>query len=264
MRSTRSRLAAAAAGALLVATLAGCGGSEDKKDDSKASSGSTTSASPEPSDGASEPSASGSAGSPETDAFADKLLDAMRSKKTAHMVINVGSSVTVNADIRYLDDGTAMKMRMTQGPTTVEVILLGETMYVQQQPGGKYTKVDKNTPGMGEVMSNFTNLGPEASVEAMKGSIKSVDKVGSAKVDGEKLTKYRLTVDTAGMTKLLGAAASTTDLPKTLTYTMYLDDEDLLRRADMEVAGQKLVLKVSDWGKPVDIKAPPAAKIAAR
>ncbi|MBO9520678.1 MAG: LppX_LprAFG lipoprotein [Nocardioidaceae bacterium] len=254
---TRS-LAALAAGALLVATLAGCGGSDDKKKADEPTSTSTATATTSPTD---EPAASGtSTGSPEANAFADKLIKAMREKKTAHMVIDMGSSVSLNADVRYAADATDMKMRMTQGNVTLSVILVDDAMYLQQGAGGKYKKIDKSDPTFGALLSQVGNLGPEASVKAMKGAIKSVQKQGSATLDGDKVTKYRLTIDTTAMASMLGST-STEDLPKTLTYTMYLDDDDLLRGADMSVAGQALKLRVSKWGEPVEIKAPPASQL---
>ena len=58
-----------------------------------------------------------------------------------------------------------------------------------------------------------------------------------------------------------GAAAGAGDLPKTVTYTLYVDQDHLMRRIDMTIAGQSIQMLVSDWGKPVEIAAPPASQI---
>lgn len=268
MVKTRSRsLAAIAAGALLLAPLAGCGGSDDKKsgDDAKASSSSSSSTSPgvgeTSSDDATEPGSSSGGKEVDTADFIETVLDAMKEKKTAHMVIELGSSMTANADFRYGEDNVPeMRMKSTMGSTNIEIILVGGAMYMQQ-PGGKYLKIDKDDPAMGSLLDQFSALGPQSSVTAMREGIEKIVDLGSAKIDGEELDKYELTVDTKAVAEQLGEAATAADLPKTVVYTMYLDDDDLMRRVDMEVSGQKIVMKVSDWGEPVDIKAPPASKI---
>ena len=40
--------------------------------------------------------------------------------------------------------------------------------------------------------------------------------------------------------------------------------DDLLRQAKLTVSGQTLVMKVSDWGKPVTITVPPASQVMKR
>jgi hypothetical protein len=46
-----------------------------------------------------------------------------------------------------------------------------------------------------------------------------------------------------------------------VTYDLYVDDQHLMRRIDMTVAKQKITMKVSHWGEPVDIAAPPASQV---
>ncbi len=58
-------------------------------------------------------------------------------------------------------------------------------------------------------------------------------------------------------------------MPETITYDMWIDGSDLMRRIEFdlgalggEAAGADgMVMTMSDWGKPVSVKAPPANAI---
>lgn len=278
MLTTRSRsLSAIAAGALLVAALAGCG-SNDKGDKTKdasakspASSSSSPSASADTGDvtGTSDASAgadatAGAAAPGERltkDNLVPTMLAAMREKKTAHMSMKLGSSVSADADVRYASDKTEMKMSMNMGSNKVAVILVDGVVYMQQTAGGKFVKIDKDTPGMGSIVEQMSGLSPDGSITAMRGALKKVEYAGTDSVDGTTVSKYRVTADTAAIAATLGSAAGSADLPKTVTYTLYVDNDHLMRRIDMTVAGQSIEMVVSNWGKPVDITAPPASQI---
>ena len=122
MATTRSRsLAALAAGSLLVATLAGCGSDDKAKDaSSKASSSPSVSATPTQSAGATD-AAEGTPAAPGARLTKDNLVAtmvaAMREKKTAHMTMELGSSIGADADIRYSGSGNDMKMSKDMSPT---------------------------------------------------------------------------------------------------------------------------------------------------
>jgi hypothetical protein len=275
MLTTRSRsLTAIAAGAVLLAALAGCG-SDDKagkvKDAGAASTSSASSSPTASSSATADASESGGAavtGTPAApgerltvDNLVATMLAAMREKKTAHMVMDIGSSVGAEADLRYAGNRTDMRMSMDMGPTKAEVILVDNVMYMQQTAGGKYLKIDSSDPTMGSILKQMSSLGPESSISAMKGALKKVEYAGTDTVDGDKVTKYHVTVDTAAMTDTLGGAAGLGDLPKTVTYDLYVDQDHLMRRIDMTVQKQHINMRVSNWGKPVEIKAPPASQV---
>jgi hypothetical protein len=266
MLTTRSRsLAALAAGSLLIAALAGCG-SGDKTEDASAKT--STSSSPSASATADDAADSGDSGAAAPgerltkDNLVATMVAAMRAKKTAHMTMQIGSSVGADADLRYSGTSTDMKMSMDMGPTKAVVVLVDGVMYMQQSTGGKYLKIDKNDPALGSLLDSMTSMGPASSIAAMKGAVDKVEYAGTKTIDGDETTHYRVTVDTAAVASTLGgAAAAAGDLPKTVTYDLYVDDEHLMRRVDMTVSKQAISMTVSDWGKPVDIQAPPASEI---
>ena len=273
MLITRSRsLTAIAAGALALTALAGCG-SDDKAKDADARSTASASSSPSesPSDAPTEAVTgdAGDAGEPAgpgerltTSNLVATMLAAMREKKTAHMTMEIGSSVSADADVRYTGTGTEMKMSMDMGPTKASVVLVDGVMYLQQSAGGKYTKITKDTPGFGELIGQMSSFGPESSISAMRGALKKVEYAGTDTVAGEKVSKYHVTVDTTAISGALGGAAGAgTDLPKTVTYDLYVDHDHLMRRIDMTVSDQHITMVVTDWGKPVKIEAPSASQV---
>jgi hypothetical protein len=278
MLITRYRsLTAIAAGALVLTALAGCG-SDDKAKDADAKSTTSSSSSPSASASTDDEDVTGSTDSDTATASDDgtpaapgerltkenlvaTMLAAMRDKQTAHMSMKIGSSVSADADVRYSTDKTEMKMSMDMGSTKAVVLLVDGVVYMQQSAGGKYVKIDKDTPGMGSIVEQMSGLSPDGSIAAMRGALKKVEYVGSDTVDGAKVSKYRVSADTSAMAATLGGAAASGDLPKTVTYTLYVDEDQLMRRIDMTVADQDIQMLVTDWGKPVDIKAPPASDV---
>jgi hypothetical protein len=73
-----------------------------------------------------------------------------------------------------------------------------------------------------------------------------------------------LTVDTAKAKSNFGALTANVKLPKTVNYDMYVDSNFLLRELRITISGQKLVMKTSDWGKPVTVTVPPASQVMTR
>lgn len=262
MLMTRTRsLSAMAAGALVLTVLAGCG-SEDKTDDAGAAG--TSSASPS---ATATTSGSSDSGSTEVAAPGERLtkdnlvatmLAAMQEKKTAHMSMEIGSSISADADVRYSSEGTDMKMSMNMGSTRAVVILVDGKGYIQQSAGGKFVEVAKDTPGLGDIVKQFSGLSPISSVEAMESGLKKVEYAGTDEVDGDKVSKYHVTIDTTAMAEKLG---STADVPKTVTYDLYVDDNHLMRRIDMNLESQAVKVLVDKWGEPVQITPPPASEI---
>jgi hypothetical protein len=268
MPSTRSRsLAALAAGSLLIVALAGCGSDDKGKDASSKSSSSPSVAVTTPTE--STAAAEGTPAAPGERLTKDNLVAtmvaAMHEKKTAHMTMELGSSVGADADLRYSGTSTDMKMSMDMGPTKAVVILVDGVMYMQQSAGGKFLKIDKSDPAMGSLLDQMSAIGPESSISAMKGAVEKVEYVGKKSVDGDPADLYHVTVDTAAVAKGLGGlAAAAGDLPKSVTYDLYVDKDHLMRRVVMTVSKQTITMTVSKWGEPVDIKAPPASQVMTR
>ena len=197
--------------------------------------------------------------------FVDRITAAMQAKKTARLVLELGSSMNATAVVDYgASSGTAMSMKLETGPQTTNVVLAGGVMYLQQTKGQKFLKIDKSDPALGSLLEQVGDIGPQSAFARVKPGIRKIVDAGSATVGGEKLAHYVFTIDTSKVSSILGVGADQAKLPKTVTYDVYLDSEDLLRQLKFDINGQTLVMKASDWGKPVTITVPTGSQVMTR
>jgi hypothetical protein len=240
MTSTRSRsLAAIAVGAMLLAPLAGCGGDDTKK------AGSTSS-------GASSTATAGI----DKNVFIDDLVKEIDTKKYVHMNIDGGSLFKADADVDFSGAHALIAMTATLGGGSRQMVLAGNALYMQQSPGGKYSKLGTDDPTFGSILKTFSGLGPRDTVAGMKPGITKIVDTGAASIDGVKMTRYKITADpdkTSGAFKALAGSAGG---PSTIALYFYVDAQKLVHRIETEVSGQKITMQMSDWGKPVSIKVP--------
>lgn len=247
MKKARTRvLAAGAITALCLSPLAACGGSEGKSD-------STSDA---------KPSAGATADGELTKAdFAETVSAAMVAKKSGHMTMEM-VSMKGEGDFRYDGKNTVMQMSMSQGADQMKIVLAGGAMYMQGEgvsPPGKWMKIDKDTPMLGEMLAQMGNVSPAQQVESMKKGMKSVEFVRDTEIEGTAVREYEVTVDPK--VAIEGTGVPATDLPETVSYTMFLTEDDLLRRMEMKLDGQSIKMDMTDWGKAVDVQVPPAADV---
>ncbi len=211
--------------------------------------------------------------------FASMTSQAQSSAKSAHLELDakmMGQSITMSGDMsigKTLAD-TALQMNMSAAGLgqDISLIMVDKAIYINQGgPSGKYFRIelDKGNP-LGKVYRQFVGQSDPAGItRAFEGAIEGFDKVGSERIDGTQTTQYRITVDTRKvLNKTLGDASIPTgpiagDLPKTMTYDIWVGDQDNLpRRIEYSMAGTSMTMELSDWGEPVHITAPPPSQIS--
>jgi hypothetical protein len=277
MRTTaRTRLAACAGVAALAVTLSACGGSDSSDPEATSGEASSSAAEAGSDSGSDGGSASGStAAAPEGGYDAEALLAAMKAAvedtESAHLVMDIasqGQQMAGEGDFSYEGDQTEMQMTMDVPDmgSTLEMRLVDEIMYVAMpplSPKGKFLKIDVNDPNspMGD-LSSVTQGDPRQTFDAFEAGLQKARYVGEEQVDGETLDHYVLTVDAAKAAEAQGmggqgAAAG----PKTLTYDLWIDDQNLMRKITMDSGGVDLTMEMSQWGEPVTVEAPPASAI---
>ncbi|MFC8732060.1 LppX_LprAFG lipoprotein [Luteimicrobium sp. NPDC057192] len=256
-------LAALALGTAL--TVAGCAG--DGGSSSSASPAATTTAS------------SAAGGKAENaaltaDTFATRLADAQKAKKSVQLSMTTtmaGQKVGVEGKVDLGGSKVAMDETVTMPGVMPEMTIRAVDGVIYMNMGklskNKWIEVDPSDTS-DPLASQFTGMldgaDPTQQLEGLKGAITSLEKSGSPeKVDGVDAQKYVLTVDT---TKLGGAlksqvGAAGASLPKTITYTYWVDSDDLMRKVEADVAGAKVEMHFSHWGEPVTITAPPKSDI---
>lgn len=264
----RRTLAATAVAPLLVTGLVACGG--DDEPTSASSSASSESGSSPSSDGASS-SELQPGDSVEPGDLVDRMTAGFDAITTAHTTMKLTGSMTGTlsgeGDVDYTGDSPAVSMTL-QAPSLggeMKTLLVDGVMYLNldQITHGKYWKVDLSSPDS-PLGALGDQLDPKSSLATLQKGMDSVTYVGQEDVDGQPLDHYRASVDSKALLDQMGpdASAGAGALPKTLTYDIWLDDQDRVTRltSDLGSAG-KLEMTLSDWGKDVSIEAPPADQV---
>lgn len=220
-RTTNRALTAGAA--VLALALAGCGGGDDPEP-SSASTSATAGASE-----SAEASESPAEGTGEGDAaVGDVIADSIEKGKTAHVTIEMEGQMSGEGDMSFTSGEPAMDMTMTMSGQEVRMIMVGGIVYMGM-PGseGKFMKIDPAQAGM------TAGIDPSQMLEQLR-SMEGGEDLG----DGH----YRYV-----------QGGATTDL--------YVGDDDLLERIEVDTGSGKVLMTYSDWGKDVSIEAPPAADV---
>jgi len=194
------------------------------------------------------------------------------------MDISAGAAgkITAEGDVDYTSTPPSMAMTMTLPAAAaaagdMDIRMVDGVMYLSigQLTQGKFWKIDPSDPngplaamGMDKMMDQ---MDPGKALELMKGGISKVTYVGAE--DG--LDHYALTIDMKKMMASMGAdlpEAAQSQLPDSVTYDLWLDDQNRFTKMSMDnlpMGGSdaSMEMTVSDWGKAVDIQAPPADQV---
>jgi hypothetical protein len=132
-------------------------------------------------------------------------------------------------------------------------------------PAGKYLKVDAKSsdPAVAGIGSMVDSADPTKTFKALGLGLRNVRFVRSEKIDGLKLDRYTVTVDTATALRAQGKALPA-GAPKTLDYTLWMGTDHLVHRMFFDMAGVSMLMTMTEFNKPVSIKAPPARSIVTR
>ena len=205
-----------------------------------------------------------------------KTLSSSQSKaKSAHvdMTIGVGGqTVKAQGDIAVGKTAadSAMTMTMDMGSSMkVDMRLVDATLYMNmgQMTQDKFVKIDltdESNP-LGKQFSQLTDqMDPSKQLAQLEEAVTKFEKKGEPqKIDGVDTQPYAVTVDTSKLKAMADLPASaTSQMPKTIDYTMYVGTDELLRRMEFDMAGSKAQIDYSKWGEPVDILAPAAGDIS--
>jgi hypothetical protein len=230
----------------------------------------TTSAAPAPtSSDAGDASGGQAAGEVDKAEFIGRLKSAMAGVSSAHVDMQMsgqGQKVSVQGDTRLSSGDQAMKMSMSMAGMDIDMVVLDRKVYMKGMPGvaaGKWAAFDESSSIAKQMAASADSADPKKMFDAFEQGATKVKKVGTEKVDGEDMERYELTLDTK---KALGAAgagaagAAAGSMPSTITYDVWVDSKDHMRKVDFDVAGVKATVMMGKYGEPVDITAPPASQ----
>lgn len=190
---------------------------------------------------------------------------------SAHVSMKMSGSLSMTAqgDVSYRGSTPEMRMTMSMaqlGARRIELRFVGGILYMSIphiSPSGKFLKIDpkdRSNP-MAKSFSGMTQqMNPMNSFKAMRSAIDKVTYVGHGTVDGVSTDHYLVAMNSAPMLKAM-KQKTVPGVPTRLTYDMWLDDKNRLRQMRFDIAGQQTEMKVSHWGEPVHVTAPPATKV---
>lgn len=203
--------------------------------------------------------------------FVDDVLGAMTDLTTAHMSMTMEGGpmgMSMEGDIDYTSTPPNMAMTMTNamlGKGEMQVRMVDGVMYMQmpQLGDGKWIKMDMKGAGSPLSGDMLDQMDPGASLEMMKDAVTDVEYVGEEDVDGETLKHYTMTVRSDAVQDLqeeLGTSGA--QLPKVITYDLWTDADGMMRQTTMAMGDLgSVTIKLSNWGEPVEIEAPPKSEV---
>lgn len=190
---------------------------------------------------------------------------------SAHVQMKLSGPATLSADGDLSFQGSDPSMQLTMsmaqlGAGRMQLRLVHGVIYLmipRATPAGKFLKIDPADPKnpMGKSLGHLSQqMDPMSSFRAMRAGVQSVRYVGHGTVQGTATDHYVVKVKSAPLLRSMRQKA-VPGVPATLTYDMWMDNRDLLRRMRFAVAGEKTEMTMSKWGEPVTVQAPPASKV---
>ena len=199
--------------------------------------------------------------------------DAAMKARSAHMTMTMSGKAQLSAtgDLVYGAHQPAMTMTMSMPQMSkgkIEMRMVGGIIYMQlpgMTPPGKFVAIDPKDK-LSMLAKSFAGtadqMDPLASFKTAEKAVQSADRVGKQTLGGVEVDHYKVVLDTAALVKNLDpAAAKQAQIPETVTYDMWLDSKNLLRRMSFSMSGVDFEAEMSRWGKPVTVQSPPANDI---
>ncbi len=192
--------------------------------------------------------------------FADKVFGAIEDAGSAQIHFESGSGgkkFIGEGEVEYGDD-LAVRMTMPNpagGGGKQEMLLIGDTMYMGV--GDRYMSMSLDTLRSSGMPDMSSNLDPKAQKKAFEAALTDFKQVGEPEqIDGVQATPYEITLDPSKAPETFGTTTS-----EPLTFTYFVGPDNLPRKMTYKDKNGEFVVTYTDWGAPVDIKAPPADKI---
>ncbi len=247
----RRRLALVALVPVLALTAA-CGGSDEKASDSG------------------DASAADSDQPYTADTIIPAMQDALGDQSSARVQMEMSGQVEMSVDGQMamadsFEDGE-MEMTVDFQGQSLELRLVDGLIYVSgppATPAGKWLEVDPQNASdpMAQQFAGLARSGDlQSTFDAFEAGLEKVSYSGKEEIDGTSTDHYVFTVDAAKAFEAQGEPA-VPGAPKELTYDVWLDQDDLMRRVSFELGPVKAVVDATEWGEPVDVAAPAKSDI---
>lgn len=197
-------------------------------------------------------------------AFIDDLETGVSRTTTAHNVLTVTgpAAMTGEGDIDYRTDPTELQMTLDGAafPGGADMRVVGGFVYMNlgELSGGKFQRLTLEE--MNELTgSDFAaSLEPMAQVTNLRQGVTSVTYTGAEEYDGGGTAyRYHLVIDTA----MVGYLQAMPGLPDEMEMDVWVDSKKRILKTLSVVGGTTTTMIQSDFGKRVEIAAPPASQV---
>lgn len=189
---------------------------------------------------------------------------------TAHMVLTnrgVGRDGRAEGDVDYGHGKPRFSLvfsgRDVGVADSAELRVVGRTGYMKI-PGrtrGRFVALDAREPDVEELVRE---LDPRSNLESLVKGAQRIAYEGDQQVRGEKQDGFRMIVRKRDIEDRLGLEPRTLRrLPTRLTWFVWFDEQQRLRRITTELGGRAgtLELRLERHGKDVDIRKPPPGQV---
>lgn len=278
MRLQKTRWTAALAAGSLALALAGCGDDEPEVIEPGQADSTSAGAGGEggDGDGTGEQEELEPGEEIETQAFMEQLKSPGEEvlgsfQLEADMDLGGQGSMTISGAADLRGEEPAMDMEMTlPGMGELRILMVEGSVYMAV-PGvtaeGKFAEISPDDLGMGNPLESFDL---ESTWEAWDEGTQTVQFVGTEDVDGEQMRHYTLEVDTEAAMEAQGETSSTAGMPQSVTYDVWVDSEDLMRKVTFDMGSMggmtqggevAMEMRIDSWGEDVDVQVPDPADL---
>lgn len=193
--------------------------------------------------------------------LAERMVAAMEKAGSGTMSMDTGGS-KATGDFKYVDGKLEQHTTVPVEGSEMEIIAVGDFVYLKGLPdqAKPWVKIDpKATDPVSQMFKGIAEGGisdPTKMASNLKGTQATVKST-----EGDNTT-YEFSVDSAkalGQSAAPSPSASASTPPLTMTYVLGKDDRPVT--ISTKVQDQSIKVTYSDWGKKVDIAAPPADQV---
>lgn len=199
---------------------------------------------------------------------AETLLPAMKAAipagatvRTSMEMAGGGQDIAIDAVVAHTSGGGEVDMTFSSAEQEFALIVVdGRVFYSDSLDRTLYREFDDSDPVTAELRSQADDMDITSEFAAWDAGLENVEQSGEKDIDGEPTCRYSIDVDAADAAEAEGEAV-VPGMPETITYEVYLDANDLMRRITFELGGFDAEVNATDWNEPVDIRAPAPAQL---
>jgi hypothetical protein len=195
------------------------------------------------------------------------IVAAIRAAKTGHATL--GGAVKGSEDFQL---GAGIRSSISASGMQLQLLEVGSVIYLKGFPGTtKWLKIDtKGSSPIAKAMSSAGDLSKSSDPSTLLLLLADAkaSRVGTETVSGKATTHYHFVVPPSAYAKAMGSGVLANAIKDPVSLDLWVDSGHLpvTATSTAKAAGRTVTTKISysDWGKPVNISAPPASEVTTK